>query len=107
MQEDKDKYISKLSKAEQLEIEQKKNVILLVENLMEREEITIKMIIDCLYDVGSVNFVDKKFRLPSANKILKVIARLSKPSFRTIAFYWGKKIAPELITDWLLQKIKF
>ena len=74
---------------------------------MEREEITIKMIIDCLYDVGSVNFVDKKFRLPSANKILKVIARLSKPSFRTIAFYWGKKIAPELITDWLLQKIKF
>ncbi|MFY0609224.1 hypothetical protein [Candidatus Atelocyanobacterium thalassae] len=104
---DKDKYISKLSKAEQLEIEQKKNVILLVENLMEREEITIKMIIDCLYDVGSVNFVDKKFRLPSANKILKVIARLSKPSFRTIAFYWGKKIAPELITDWLLQKIKF
>ncbi len=104
---EKDKYISKLSKAEQLEVERKKNVILLVENLMEREEITIKMIIDGLYDVGSVNFVDKKFRLRSVNKMLKIIARLSKPSFRVIAFHWGKKIAPELITDWLLQKIKF
>ena len=104
---DKDKYISKLSKAEQLEIEQKKNVILLVENLMEREEITIKMIIDCLYDSGYENFVDKKFQLRSVNKTLKIIARLSKPSFRRIAFYWGKKIAPELITDWLLQKIRF
>ncbi len=101
------KYVPKLSEAKRVEIEQKKNVMLLVENLMEREEATFKMIIDCLYDVGSVNLINKKFRVRPLNRIMKLIARLSKPSFKAIAFYWVKKNTPELITDWLLGKVKF
>ena len=101
------KYVPKLSEAKRVEMEQKKNVMLLVENLMEREEATFKMIIDCLYDVGSVNLINKKFRMRPLNRVMKLIARLSKPSFKAIAFYWVKKNTPELITDWLLGKVKF
>ncbi|GBF79957.1 hypothetical protein [Aphanothece sacrum] len=101
------KYLPQLSEAKQLEAEQKKNVLILVENLMEREEATFKMIIDCLYDVGSVNYINKKFKVRPVNRIMRLIARLSKSGFRTIAFYWVKKNSPKIIVDWLLSKVKF
>ena len=100
-------YLPKLSEAQKLEIEQKKNIMLLVENMMEREEATFKMIIDCLYDMGSLNLINQKVSARPLNRVMRLIARLSKPSFRMIAFYWVKKNTPELITDWLLNKIKF
>ncbi|WP_446718012.1 hypothetical protein [Crocosphaera sp. Alani8] len=100
-------YFPKLSEAQKLEIEQKKNVMLLVENLMEREEATFKMIIDCLYDLGSLNIINQKVSPRPLNRVMRLIARLSKPSFRAIAFYWVKKNTPELITDWLLKKVRF
>ncbi len=101
------KYVSKLSDAKRLEAEQKKNILLLVENLIEREEATFKMIIDCLYDVGSVNFINKKFSLRPLNQLMRLIARLSKPGFRVVAYYWVRKNTPKLITNWLLSKVKF
>jgi hypothetical protein len=101
------KYLPQLSEAQQLEAEQKKNVLILIENLMEREEATFKMIIDCLYDVGSVNYINKKFQFRPVNRIMRLIARLSKSGFRTIAFYWVKKNSPQLLVDWLLSKVKF
>ncbi len=100
-------YFPKLSEAQKLEIEQKKNIMLLVENLMEREEATFKMIIDCLYDMGSLNLINQKVSVRPLNRVTRLIARLSKPSFRAIAFYWVKNNTPELITDWLLGKVKF
>ncbi|MDJ0598639.1 MAG: hypothetical protein QNJ37_07345 [Crocosphaera sp.] len=101
------KYVPKLSEVQRLEIEQKKNVMLLVENLMQREAATFKMIIDCLYDVGSLNLINQKVAVRPLNRVMRLIARLSKPSFRAIAFYWVKKNTPELITDWLLGKVRF
>ncbi|EAZ88981.1 hypothetical protein [Crocosphaera chwakensis] len=101
------KYFPRLSEAQKLEIEQRKNVILLVENLMEREEATFKMIIDCLYDVGSVNLINQKVAVRPLNRVMRLIARLSKPSFRAVAFYWVKRNTPELIADWLLSKVRF
>ena len=100
-------YFPKLSEAQKLEIEQKKNIMLLVENLMEREEATFKMIIDCLYDMGSLNLINQKVSVRPLNRVMRLITRLSKPSFRAIAFYWVKNNTPELITDWLLRKVKF
>ncbi len=100
------KYVPRLSESKQLEAEQKKNILLLVENLIEREEATFKMIIDCLYDVGSVNLINKKIALRPLNQVMKLIARLSKPGFRIVAFYWVRKNTPKLITNWLLKKVK-
>ncbi|WP_107670541.1 hypothetical protein [Cyanothece sp. BG0011] len=100
-------YVPKLSEAQKLEVEQRKNVMLLVENLMEREEATLKMIIDCLYDVGSVNLINQKVAARPLNRVMRLIARLSKSSFRSIAFWWVKRNTPELIADWLLNKVRF
>lgn len=83
------------------------DVLVLVENLACREEVTIKMILDCLYDVGSVNLINKKFPSRPINKVMKSIATMSKPAFKVIGFYWFKKNCPQLITDWLESKVSF
>ena len=99
------KYVPKLSEVKRLEMEQKKNIMLLVENLMEREAATFKMIIDCLYEVGSLNLINKKVSLGLIKSLIRFIARLAKTIFRSVAFYWVINNTPELITNWLLSKI--
>ena len=47
---------------ERMKQQRMRDVMLLLESLFEREETTVKMIIDCLYDVGSVNLINKKFQ---------------------------------------------
>jgi len=101
------KYLPAVSDEEMLQKARMKDVLLLVENLVEREERTVKMIIDCLYDVGSVNLINKKFKPRFTNRLLKSIARLSKPAFKVVALYWFKKNCPQLITDWLSTKVRF
>jgi len=98
--------------AQQLEEERMKqqrmrDVLLLLESLIEREETTVKMILDCLYDVGSVNLINKKFPIKPANRLMKWIAGLSKPMFKIIALRWFKKNCPQIIANWLQSKVKF
>ncbi|ACK68997.1 conserved hypothetical protein [Gloeothece citriformis PCC 7424] len=99
--------VPSVSEKKRLERQRMDDVLLLLSNLVEREEATVKLILDCLYDVGSVNLIDKKFRKRPVNSLLKSIARLSKPAFKVVAFYWFKKNCPQLITDWLYKKVKF
>ncbi len=87
------------------EQERMRDVSILLENLFLQEEITIKLIIDCLYDVGSVNLANRKVHWPMANRLAKAIARTSKPVFRIIAWRWFKKNCPQLITKWLATKV--
>lgn len=88
-----------------LEQERLRDVNILLENLLANEEATIKLIIDCLYDVGSVNIANRKVRWRFANQATKLIARSSKPVFRVIAWRWFRKNCPQLITDWLASKV--
>ena len=92
---------------ERMKQQRMRDVLLLIENLVEREEMTVKMILDCLYDVGSVNLINKKFQLKLLNGLMKWIAGKSKPMFRIVALRWFKKNCPELIANWLLSKVKF
>lgn len=96
-----------VSEKKRIEQQRMDDVLLLLTNLVEREEASVKLILDCLYDVGSVNLIDKKFRNRPVNGLMKSIARLSKPAFKIVAFYWFRKNCPQLITDWLYKKIKF
>ena len=96
-----------LSEKERMEEERMHDVLLLLKHLLEREEVTAKLILDCLYDVGSVNLIDKKFRFRPLNRTLKPIARMSKPVFRVFALHWFKKNCPQLITDWLHSQVSF
>ncbi|WP_193197545.1 hypothetical protein [Nostoc sp. MG11] len=91
----------------QNEAERMRDVLLLIQNLINSEEATVKLILDCLYDVGSVNLINQKIRLRPLNRVMKLIARMSKPVFRVLAFDWFKKNCPKLITDWLHLQITF
>lgn len=99
--------VEKLLLDKRLEQERMQDVMLLLENLAEREKDTIKIIIDCLYDVGSVNLANQKLRSRTLNGLTQAMARMSKPAFRFFAWRWFRKNSPELITNWLKKKISF
>ncbi|OUL24222.1 hypothetical protein BV372_29040 [Nostoc sp. T09] len=90
-----------------LAAERMQDVNLLLQNLANSEEATIKLIIDCLYDIGSVNLINRRLRLRPLNRTMKLIAKMSKPVFRLIAWHWFQKNCPQLITKWLETKIAF
>jgi hypothetical protein len=89
---------------ETLESERVKDVKLILDNLFQREERTVKMILDCLYDIGSVRLINRKISAESLRGPLKAIARMSKPAFRFFALRRFQKQAPQLITDWLYSQ---
>ena len=96
-----------ISPEKRFQQERMRDALILLENLAIQEEATIKLILDCLYDVGSINLINKKIAYPPANKLIKGIATMSKPVFRIIAWRWFKKNCPRIITNWLLRKISF
>lgn len=91
----------------QLEEQRMQDVRLLLLNLSENEEATIKLILDCLYDIGAVNFINQKFRYRPFNRVMKSIARMSKPIFKIYAWHWFKKNCPQLIANWLYTQVAF
>ncbi|OLP19982.1 hypothetical protein BST81_02605 [Leptolyngbya sp. 'hensonii'] len=91
----------------ELEAKRMQDIRLLLENLGLREEATIKLIIECLYDVGSVNLINQKIRRRRLNRLMKSVSRLSRPVFRMIAIRWFHKNCPQLIADWLQRKVSF
>lgn len=83
------------------------DVLVLLQHLTENEETTIKLIIECLYDVGAVNFINKKVQNDSINQFTKTLAGMSKPIAKRYGYYWFKKNCPELIVNWLTRKVAF
>jgi hypothetical protein len=82
-------------------------LLLLVKTLIYEEESTIKLIIECLYDIGSTNLVNQKVKLTTLNRSLKFITKQSKPVFKIVAWHWFKNNCPTLITGWLHSKVEF
>ncbi|MBE9101326.1 hypothetical protein [Vacuolonema iberomarrocanum] len=90
-----------------LESARMQDVVMLVDNLLRNEEATIGMIVDCLYDIGSVRLIHQKVEPPILQDVTKPIAQLSKPAVRAIALRWLKKNCPVLLANWLYSKVKF
>jgi hypothetical protein len=90
-----------------LEAERIQEILILLTGLMAREEATIKLIIDRLYDIGYFNLINKKIRLRPLNAIAKFVARRSKPVAKIFAWRWFIKNCPQLIAQWLYRKVKF
>ncbi|WP_413173627.1 hypothetical protein [Anabaena azotica] len=99
--------LTKLLNEKEREEKLMQDVLLLLVNLIYREETTVKLIINCLYDAGSTNLINQKLRFGTLNTTLKLITKMSKPAFRMIAWYWFKNNCPKLIADWLRSKIEF
>jgi len=99
--------LEKRLEEERIKEERMHDVLLLLDNLVEREEATVKIILDCLYDVGSINIINQKVGFRPMNRFLKAISRLTKPAFRAVAWRWFKGNSPQLITNWLRRKVTF
>lgn len=97
----------KASDDRQKETEQMQNVLLLLNHLVENEETTLRLIIDCLYEVGSVNLINQKVTGDRQNRIARALAGMSKPAAKVLALAWFKKNCPELIVKWLHSKVSF
>ena len=99
--------LSKLLEYKNFEEERIHDVRLILENLVSKEELNIKLILDCLYDVGIANLIDQKFHHRTLKGSLKIIAKLSKPACKEIAWRWLRKKIPQLITNLLYEEINF
>ena len=99
---------AKLVAAEELKKQERlRDVTLLLQQIVEREEVALKLIIDSLIDVGSINYANNKVHNPPLNKIMKVLVGYIKPVARMVALYWLKKNLPDLLTAWLESKVSF
>jgi hypothetical protein len=83
------------------------DVLLLLKNLVEREEATVKLVLNCLYDVGATNLINQKCPSRPLKKSLKLVSKMSKPVFRMVAWQWFRLNCPQLITDWLRSQVQF
>ncbi|EDX87167.1 hypothetical protein S7335_4874 [Synechococcus sp. PCC 7335] len=98
---------SAVVREQQIEDDRMRDVELLLESLFLREEVTLRLIVDCLYDVGSMNLVNRRVRSRPLNRIMKLIARHSKPVFRPFMLRWSRKNCPRMIADWLHSQVRF
>lgn len=87
--------------------ERMRDVYLLLENLTLKEEATIKLIIDCLYDVAMINLINKKIQNRPLNKLAKMMIKTPKPILKILAWRWVRKNLSSKVTNWLGNKVKF
>jgi hypothetical protein len=95
------------SSKSQREAQRLRDLFILLTDLIAREKATIELIIDCLYDIGYVNWLDRKVPVRSVNWLAKLVAKTSKPVIRLVAWRWFNRNCPQLITKWLYSKVKF
>ena len=107
LQEGETQRLSLKPKEHQKERQLMQDTHLLLTNLAEREKATFRAILDSLYEVGSVNLINKKVSIKALRGPLKGIARFSKPVFQLFAWRWFKRNCPELITNWLYRQVRF
>lgn len=92
---------------DQIKAERKQDILLLLQHLVQNEQVTVRLILDCLYDIGATNIINRNIPAQPFKGMTKGAARLSKPLFRAYALRWFKQNCPELITNWLLAKVEF
>ena len=102
-----DKQQAQWLEEKRLEEERMHDVLLLLENLVQREEATAKILLDGVYDVAIVNLINSRIRFRPLNRAAKSFARAAKPAAKVVGLRWFKQNCPPLVTNWLKQKVKF
>ncbi len=98
---------TKLAKDAEMEADRMEDVVLLLRRLAEHDETTVRLLMDCLYDVGSVHWANQHLPNPMLNQLMRRVARMSKPVFRVFAVKWFQKNCPQMIADWLYTVVTF
>ena len=93
---------------EQKEQEKLREMLILLQQLFQREEATAKRVIECLYDIGTVNWINKNVPFRLLNPTLKSVIRFPRPVVKILALklYMQPK-CPKLIAEWLYSLVEF
>jgi hypothetical protein len=83
------------------------DIELLLQDMFVREETTIKLIFDSLYDIGAINIINKKIVFPPLNRLLKAVVGVPKPIAKMLLFRWFVAKCPALLANWLNNKVRF
>jgi hypothetical protein len=98
--------LTRQQEAEQrLEAERMQEVMFMLKNLLDREQITIKAIISCLLDVGTIHFINDRVQIRPLRPLARPLAKMSKPALVFVANRWVQRKCPQLITNWLQRRI--
>jgi hypothetical protein len=97
----------KVAAEERFKQERMHDVKVMLQDLFEREESTIRLVLDSLYDVGVINIINKKIKFSPLNSFLKSLAKLPKPVAKVLMWRWFKKNCAELLVNWLYRKVSF
>jgi len=89
---------------EQIKVQE---ITLILQHLIEREEVTVRFILDRLYEIGTVNLMHHHVQWRSLHPPLHHIARFSQPLFRRIGIFWFNHHGAELIARWLHSLVRF
>lgn len=95
--------------AEKIREEEKlKEILLHLDQLFQREEATAKAIVGCLYDIATINLINKYCPLWGINATLKYLTRFPRPIAKSLGVKWYlQPQCPKLITDWLYTLVEF
>ena len=96
-----------LLEEKRLEEERMHDVLLLLENLVQREEATAKILLDGIYDVATTNLINNRIHFRPLNRTAKSLARVAKPAAKVVGLRWFKQNCPQLVTNWLKIKVAF
>lgn len=92
----------------QLEEQKLEEILLLLDQLFRREEITAKSIVGCLYDIAVINIINKYCPLWGINSTLKYLTRFPRPLAKSLGVkLYLQPQCPKLITDWLYTLVEF
>ncbi len=96
-----------LTKEERIALKSQQEVLLLLQQLAAREEVTVKLILDRLYDLGVLNIIQNKLRPPIIKGVVRGVAKVAKPVAGLAGVYWFQQNCPQLIADWLIDQVAF
>ncbi|MGI0481200.1 hypothetical protein ACN4EE_10445 [Geminocystis sp. CENA526] len=102
--------MSKPKNQQEKELEQIKlrEILLLLDQLFRREEATAKGIVGCLYDIATINIINKYCPLWGINATLKYLTRFPRPMAQSLGVkLYLQPQCPKLITDWLYTLVEF
>jgi hypothetical protein len=103
---DSPQHLTLRQEAEQrLEAERMQEVMFMLKNLLDREQITVKAIISCLLDVGTIHFINDRIQIRPLRPLARPLAKVSKPALVFFANRWIQRKCPQMITNWLQRRI--
>lgn len=81
-------------------------VMFLLKNLLDREQTTVKAILSCLLDVGTIHFINERVQIRPLRPLARPLVKASKPALIFVANRWVQQKCPQMITNFLGRRVR-